>query len=304
MERKALKGILATLQTPFNNDGSIDRHLFKKNARKLANCGAHGVYCFGSSAEFFSVSIEEFKELTKMFVDEVEDKALKIVGCLSIDLRQIIEKAQYAKACGADAIFTSPPFFNPLSQEEKLLSMREVAKACPDIGVIHYNEEVVRYGMLSAEDYAKLMDVENFWGSKQGDITTTEWMALRKLTPAQNHLAGWDSLLVPAMRLGGKGVFSLLVCLSPQVALDLYNACDQEDWRTAFTLHEQLDKFWEVVYKPLHEQGYADPAIDKVLANVFGFVPGGETRPPLKSVPVSTQKKIRKIVESELTFLL
>lgn len=54
--------------------------------------------------------MEEYKYLTEIFVDEVEDKALKIVGCLSIDLGQIIAMARYAQECGADAIFTALSF--------------------------------------------------------------------------------------------------------------------------------------------------------------------------------------------------
>ena len=48
LDRNDFKGILATLQTPFNKDGSIDEQPFKENAYRLANSGAQGVYCLGS----------------------------------------------------------------------------------------------------------------------------------------------------------------------------------------------------------------------------------------------------------------
>src|SRR3972149_2485252 len=96
-DRSDFKGILATLQTPFNKDGSIDEQLFKENARRLAKSGAQGVYCLGSSAEFFSISVEEHYRLTQLVVNEVGDTALKIVGCISTSLREMIDKAQHAQ---------------------------------------------------------------------------------------------------------------------------------------------------------------------------------------------------------------
>ena len=304
IERKRLRGVLATLQTPFNEDGTVDEPLFRANAERLANCGAHGVYCFGSSAEFFSVSLTEFKRLTEAFVDAVGDGPLKIVGCLSIDLREILEKAEHARACGADAIFTAPPFFNPLSREEKVASMREIARSFPDIGVIDYNEPTVRYGMLTPPEYAELAKEENFWGSKQGDLTVTDWTELGRLTPELAHLAGWDSLMVPTMMLGARGVFSALVCLCPPVALELYGLCIDGDWDGAVRLHHQLERFWHTAYEPLTERGYADPAIDKAMMNAFGFVPGGTTRSPIRPVTREEEREIRRLVKAEFGFLL
>lgn len=304
MPSDRFQGVIATLQTPFNKDGSIDKQLFKDNVRWLASSGAQGVYSNGSSAECFSISMEEYKYLTEVFVDEVEDKALKIVGCLSIDLRQTIVMARYAQECGADAIFTAPPFFNPLNRKERLLSMREVAKSCPRIGVIHYNEEILRYGMLAAEEYAELAEIDNFWGSKQGNLTTEEWMKLRRLTPNMPHLAGWDSLLTPAMMLGAKGVFSVAIWVSPKFTLELYEACLQENWNKALHMQQQWDQFMKEAYEPLQERGYSDPAIDKALANAFGFVPGGKTRPPLQSVTLQEEKEIKEKAKAAFAFLL
>lgn len=296
-------GLMATLQTPFNQDGKIDEVRFRENARKLATCGAQGVYCLGSSAEFFSVSIDEHHRLTELFIDEVGDSALKIVGCISTGLQGIIDKAQHAQDCGADAVFVTPPFVNPLSCQERLLAMQEIARACHRLGIIHYNEEITRYGSLGPGEYAELASLENFWGSKQGMPSFAGWMELQRLTPGLAHLV-LDDLLVPAMMLGGKGAFSLMVCLSPQFALELYETCLRGDWSAALRMQHECNRFFEEVYVPLQAQGYSDPAIDKALANAFGFVPGGNPRPPLTPVPQELERGIIKKVEAEFAFLV
>jgi 4-hydroxy-tetrahydrodipicolinate synthase len=302
-DRNDFKGILATLQTPFNKDGSIDEQLFKENAYRLANSGAQGVYCLGSSAEFFSVSLEEHYRLTELFVNQIGDAALKIVGCISTSLTEMIGKARHAHDCGADAVFVTPPFVNPLNTQERLLSIRQLARACPGLGVIHYNESITRYGSLEPEDYADLAELDNFWGSKQGDPSFAWWMELQRLTPELGHMV-LDNLLVPAMMLGGKGAFSAIICLSPSYALEIYKACLEQDWERALRLQQECNRFFKEVYEPLQAKGYADPAIDKALMNAFGYVPGGETRPPLLPVPRELERGIMKKVKADFAFLL
>ena len=301
--RNDFQGIIATLQTPFNKDGSIDEQLFKENTRKLATCGAQGVYCLGSSAEFFSISTEEHFRLTELFINEMADKALKIVGCLSTGLQQMIDKARHAQACGADAVFVTPPFVNPLNSAERLGAMRDVAAACPELGIIHYNEQITRYGNLGPDEYAKLAELDNFWGSKQGTPDFAWWMELQRLAPQLGHMV-LDDLLVPAMMLGGKGAFSLIVCLAPRFILQIYEACRQGDWERAMGMQHECNRFLQEVYVPLQAQGYSDPAIDKALMNAFEFVPGREQRPPLLPVPREMERQIMKKVATEFAFLI
>ena len=302
-DKNDFHGIMATLQTPFNLDGSIDEKLFKRNARKLAGSGAQGVYCLGSSAEFFSISIDEHRRLTEILVNEVGDRALKIVGCLSTSLKEMIDKARYVQKCGADAVFVTPPFVNPLNSQERLSSMRQLAEACPGLGIIHYNEETTRYGSLGPSEYAALAELDNFWGSKQGAPNLAWWMELQRLTPDLAHMV-LDDLLVPAMMLGGKGAFSVIVCLAPHFALEMYQTCLRGDWERALSMQHECNRFFQAVYQPLQGQGYSDPAIDKALMNAFELVPGGHLRPPLQAVPRQLELEIIKKVEAKFAFLL
>jgi len=181
--------------------------------------------------------------------------------------------------------------------------MRELARACLGLGIVHYNEEITRYGSLGPNEYAELANLDNFWGSKLGDPGFAWWMELQRLTPGMAHLV-LDNLLVPSMMLGGKGAFSILVCLSPRFALEMYAACLQGDWEKALRMQNDCNRFFNAVYEPLMTQGYSDPAIDKALMNAFGFVPGGVTRPPLLAVPKNLEREIMRRVEAEFRFLL
>ncbi len=301
--RARFRGLIGCLTTDYHADWSLNEELFAENAAKLARSGAHGVYCLGATGEGFNVTDREYERLVHLFVRTVPPDVFRIVGCYAPCLEHVVERARCAQAAGADAILFVPPFYAPLNRRERLACFARVAAACPSMGIVHYNTRSVPGVMLDAQDYAELETIPNVWGSKQVMTDFEGWLELGRRAPTLAHMP-LDTLFVPSMMFGGRGIFSELPSMSPRFARGLWDACAGGDWATARGMQERVQRYGAELYMPLWVEGYSYMALDKAFYNVCGFLRTTPPRPPLDAVPPDVQRRLRARMEKDFPELL
>jgi len=294
-------GMMAHLPTVFGLDGEIDEQATRANIRRLLGNGIIAVYCMGSSGEFFNLSPAEYRRVVRLFIEEAGRDVLKIVGAGWPCLSETVETAAWLNGAGVDAILVMVPYLVPLNSVERVRCIREIASKCPALGVIHYNTSYAPRVRFIARDYASLLDVSNFWGAKHGTLNLQEWSEFRDLTPGLHHMP-LDDWLVPTMKAGGHGAFSLLTSFSPRYALRFFEACESGNWNLAEAMEQEWKKFVDNVYLPLSRRGYSDIAVDKALIDCFGVLVAGSPRSPLMPVSFSDQRWAAKEIERERYF--
>jgi 4-hydroxy-tetrahydrodipicolinate synthase len=301
--REQFRGLIACLTTDYRDDGSLDEELIAENAAKLAVSGAHGIYCLGATGEGYNVSDMEFERVVDILLRTVPPRLLRIAGCYSPNLGQVLDRARHAQAAGADGILFVLPYYVPLNRRERLTCFERLAAACPDIGIIHYNTGNAPKVMLDADDYAELASIPNFWGSKQVLTDFEAWLELCRRSPGLTHMP-LDGLFVPSMMFGGRGIFTELCNLAPRFATALWEACTKEDWPTARRLQAYWHRYEAELYTPLWREGYSYVALDKAFYDVAGYVRATPPRPPLQAVPAEVQRELRVRMEREFPELL
>jgi dihydrodipicolinate synthase/N-acetylneuraminate lyase len=102
-----------------------------------------------------------------------------------------------------------------------------------------------------------------------------------------------DDWLLPAMRSGGHGSFSLVTSLSPAFALRFFEECDRGHWAQAERMDAEWKRFIDSVYMPLSRQGYSDIALDKACIDCFAVLKAGAPRQPLRAVSEADKAWIR-----------
>lgn len=303
MRRQQFKGVMSYLPTSFTDDYEVDQAAFAANVNKLSHSGVQGLFCMGSAGEFFSLTSEEYELLVDVFMAECNPDILRIVGCAAPGLRELIRRAEYAAAKGADAILLIPPYFVPMNANERRRSILEVSKAVPELGIIHYNTGYAPQVQFATDDYEALAALPNLWGSKQGTTDMLFWTELVRRTPHLGHMS-LEWLFTPAMQYGSVGVFSAISAMSPTYVLKWYEACAQGDWTAAQQFQQQYNQFLSEVYLPLSRKGYADLAIDKALVGIGGYLKSSAPRPPISSVPEATCRQLRHTIETTFPYLL
>ncbi len=105
--KKAMRGVVIVQPTPFNKDGSLDLEGMRANTRWLLEHTAGKDFIFtpvGSTGEFYAMSDDECKAVTKMVVEEVKGKNVILAGTGRAGTPETIKMCQYAESVGADGV--------------------------------------------------------------------------------------------------------------------------------------------------------------------------------------------------------
>ena len=106
-----LRGVIAPILTPFNDDLSIANDLYLAHARWLIDQGCAGIAPFGTTGEALSVGIDERIAATQVLVDGGIDPARMIPGT---GLSNVADTVRLSRACldmGCAGVLTLPPFY-------------------------------------------------------------------------------------------------------------------------------------------------------------------------------------------------
>jgi len=216
-----------------------------------------------------------------------------IAGCTAPSTAEAIERARQAQRAGADAIAVALPYFVPLRREEAYRFFQELAAACPDLPILHY--QTPRSGtLLEVEDYLFLAEVlPTLIGSKQTGTDLTFFMELQRTTPQLVHLR--VDALVPEMLVGARGCISAIATLNPDFILHLYQLCLEGRWQEALQEQFRINAFKRDL-RPFIAEGYLDPVIDKALTDLSGFCQAGPPRQPFLPMPPEAQARLRSVL--------
>jgi 4-hydroxy-tetrahydrodipicolinate synthase len=302
LTRENLKGVFVSAPAVWGADGKFVEARFRDNIARYVDAGLHGIWIAGSSGEFQSLSWDEFQQITVAFIEEADEQGLVLIGCSAPDTAEAIRRAKFAQSCGADGILNALPFFVPLRSDEIYRYFADLAEACPELGIVHYN--TMRSGVyLTAKDYVRLAELPNFVGTKQVGSDWLHWLELFRLTPQLAHLPV-DSLFVPAMMHGATGVWSAIAMWNPKFMLETYELVQKGDLIAAMENHNKIAAFLAEVAQPLVAQGFLDPVIDKAICNLTGFTDAGDPRQPFLPMPQQWKDWAREKIEKDHAWLL
>lgn len=306
LTRGTMEGIYALVPTPYTEKGTFDDEVFRENVKKLCEAGVHGIITTGSVGEFHTISLEDHKRLVKALAEEAnqaQKRFVTVVGCSDVNTKGAIEKASFAQKYGIDAVMNVVPFYvRPLTKEEVLNYWEELVRACPNIGVIIYNNPITTGFLHDAEIYKDLKELQTIAGTKETIPDFTHWMSIVEATDlAHFHI---DSMVVPTMMWGGKGITSFIACVKPKLILETYEACKKKEWEKAKKLQSIINRILSY-YSVIERYGYrvrpgGDPSAYKVFIEAAGFLKCGDPAKPLLPVPREIKKKVTEALRKEL----
>ena len=120
MAVERIRGVIAPLLTPFNDDLSIATDLYVTHAHWLFEQGCAGIAPFGTTGEALSVGIDERIAAIRVLAESGIDPARMIPGT---GLSNVADTARLSRACldvGCAGVMTLPPFYYKGVPEEGL----------------------------------------------------------------------------------------------------------------------------------------------------------------------------------------
>jgi 4-hydroxy-tetrahydrodipicolinate synthase len=288
-----LYGSIVALVTPFNKNKELDLAGLKENIKfQLANKTNGFVPC-GTTGESPTLSEQEWEQVVKTTIDTVNGKKPVIPGTGTNSTEKTIRLTQKAKELGADACLIVTPYYNKPTQEGLYQHFREIARTIK-LPIIIYNIPG-RTGVnmmpktierLHKESPDIIIGVKEASGSLD---QVTE--IIQRGGKDFIVLSGDDSLTLPMLAVGGKGVISVIANIVPREMAEMIEYFFKGENKKASELNKKLF----VLSKAMFIE--TNPIPIKYAMSVLGM-PSGPVRLPLTAPMPENQKIIKEAISS------
>lgn len=281
--------VLTAMVTPFNKDLSIDFGQVKKLARHLVQSGSDGLVVAGTTGESPTLTKEEKIELFRVVVEEVGGDAVVIAGTGGNNTAASVELTKAAEKVGVDGVMLVGPYYNKPSQEGLYQHFKTIA-ASTNLPVMLYNIPGRTAVNILPQTVIRLAEIENIVAIKEASGSLDQASELRRALP--DHFAiysGDDSMTLPLMSLGGKGVVSVASHLVGPMIQEMVNAFASGNVTMAAKLHANLYP----VFKGLFIT--TNPVPVKAALNMLGWKVG-PPRLPLMEANKSEKDALKKLL--------
>lgn len=233
------EGTFTALVTPFR-DGAVDYEALGRLIDLQVEAGVTGVVPCGSTGESATMSHDEHERVIAFTVERVQRKIKVIAGTGSNCTSETIKLTQFAKECGADGALLITPYYNKPTQDGLYAHFKAVAEAV-DMPLITYNIPGRAAIKIEVDTLARLSEIPNIVGVKDatGSLENTT-KSIAACGPDFTVLCGDDSLTLPMMSVGAKGVIAVISNLEPKRLVSLVNAAAKGDFEAARKVHYGL----------------------------------------------------------------
>lgn len=230
-------GSITALVTPFKN-GKVDEKTLAGLVRRQIELGTDGLVPVGTTGESPTLSHKEHERVIEVVVEAAGREVPVIAGTGSNSTEEAISLTRFAKKAGADASLSVIPYYNKPTQEGLYRHFTAIAKAV-GIPIILYNIPGRAGCSLAPETVARLSRVPGIVGIKEA--TGSMDQASQILSSCDiTVLSGDDSLTLPLLALGAKGVISVASNVVPEAVAQMVDEFLTGNTQKAREIHYKL----------------------------------------------------------------
>ncbi|MBN1872548.1 MAG: 4-hydroxy-tetrahydrodipicolinate synthase [Candidatus Omnitrophica bacterium] len=240
------KGSFVALVTPHRSDGSIDEKGFRELIEFQIQRGTHGIVPCGCTGEAATMTHDEQKRMIKIAVETVNKRVPVIAGAGSNNTVEAIDLTKFAKKSGADGALSITPYYNKPTPEGQYRHYASIAKAV-DIPIMLYNVPSRTGISISPETVARLSEIDNIVAIKEASGSLDQVNQIISLCDIV-VLSGDDSLTLPMMACGAKGVVSVAANIVPSDMANLVNYALNENFEEARSIHKRLTPLFKALF--------------------------------------------------------
>jgi len=232
------QGSFPALVTPFAENFEIDFDAYGRLIDFQLENGTDGIVPCGCTGEAATLSHDEQKSIIKFAVERVAGRVPVIAGTGSNNTKEAIGLTKFAKEAGCDGALLITPYYNKPTPAGQIAHYTTVANEA-DIPIMLYNVPGRTGTKISPETIAALSEVPNIVSVKEACGSIDQVSQILHLCNI-NVMSGDDSLTVPMMAVGAKGVVSVAANVAPRLISDLCKAANAGDFAKAKELHYKL----------------------------------------------------------------
>ncbi len=282
-------GALSAIITPFR-DGAIDEPALRDLIEWQIQNGVDGIVPCGSTGESATLTHAEHERVIRIAIEQARKRVPVVAGTGSNSTAEAIRLTSFAREAGADGALLISPYYNKPTQEGIVKHYKTIAQSV-SLPLIVYNIPGRTGSNILPETLAKLADVPNIVGVKEASGSMEQVSDIRRLCGERiTILSGDDSLTLPLMALGGKGVIAVITNIMPRETHELAAAALAGDFARARELHYGMLPLMRVLFLE------TNPIPVKYAASLMGKC-SAEMRMPLTTMSPGPAEKLRGVMK-------
>ncbi|ORA15864.1 4-hydroxy-tetrahydrodipicolinate synthase [Mycobacterium asiaticum] len=223
--------LLTAMVTPFDSEGALDTEAAARVANHLVDQGCDGLVVSGTTGESPTTTDDEKRELLRVVLEAVGDRARVIAGAGTYDTAHSIKLAKACAAEGAHGLLVVTPYYSRPPQSGLQAHFTAVADAT-DLPVVLYDIPPRSIVPIEPDTLRALAAHPNIVGVKDakadlhsaGQIIAETGLA---------YYSGDDALNLPWLAMGATGFISVISHLAAGQLRELLSAFNSGDIATA-----------------------------------------------------------------------
>lgn len=233
-KKNIFQGSMVALVTPFKN-GEVDESTLAKLLDFHLHAKTDVIVPCGTTGESATMSHDEHRRVLTFVMEHIHGRVPVICGAGSNSTMEALELVKYAERLKADGVLVVTPYYNKPTQEGLYRHYAYIAERS-SIPIVLYNVPGRTGVCLAPETVARLAKFSNIVAVKEASGNLDQVDQIRSLCDL-SILSGEDSLTLPMMSIGAKGVISVTANVVPQLVRTMVHAALEGDWKKALDAH-------------------------------------------------------------------
>jgi 4-hydroxy-tetrahydrodipicolinate synthase len=283
-----LAGYIPDLPTPFDSEGAIDLHAFRRLCERQIDAGATALVVCETTGEASTLTADEQSRVVRAAVEATGGRARVIAGAGSNSTSQAIELTRQAEQAGAGAVLSVVPYYNKPMQAGIEAHFRAIADTTA-LPIILHDIPGRTIRELADDTLARLAQSNRFIGLLDASCDVSRVPRLHALLPGSFRLlSGDDTTALAFIASGGDGCISMIANVAPNLCRTIYACCRHENWQSARALHGRLAPLASALAKE-------SPAALKAALHALGLMRAG-VRLPLVELDGAAAREVARLI--------
>jgi 4-hydroxy-tetrahydrodipicolinate synthase len=203
-------GCGTALITPFSADGSVDEAALRKLVQRQIDAGINFLVPCGTTGESPTLARREHLRVVEITLEIAKGKVPVLGGAGGYNTAEVIELAGELRHLGVDGILSVTPYYNKPTQEGLYQHFKAIATAVP-IPMVVYSVQGRTSVNVEPATLKRLAEIDNIVGVKEASGNISQMASVVHQVPESfNVLSGDDSITIPLIALGGRGIVSVV----------------------------------------------------------------------------------------------
>src|SRR5664280_2873326 len=284
-------GCGTALVTPFRRDQSLDEETLRKLVQRQIEAGINFLVPCGTTGESPTLTHAEHLRVVEITLEEAHGKVPVLGGAGGYNTHEVVELARELEQLGVQGVLSVTPYYNKPTQEGLYRHYKAVASGIR-LPIVVYSVQGRTGVNIEPATMARLAAIENIVGVKEASGNIGQVATILNQVPTTfTVLSGDDSVTIPVMALGGRGIISVVSNEIPGEMTQLAQACLRGDFETARAIQKRFFPLMSVNFVE------SNPIPVKAGMGLMGLLDPVYRLPMCPPSPASLAK-IEKVLES------